>query len=368
MLVPAGPHESTPGGGPSSHYDYCNHRSWVAAAAATVLALLPLVTTGCLGTEGREVVAYAALDQEFSAPVFAQFTRATGIRVRAKFDTESTKTVGLTAALQAERQRPRCDLFWNNEVLNTLRLKQQGLLASYTSPAAATFPDQFRDPQGTWTGLAARARVLLVNTDLVPEAERPDSILDLLDPRWKGRVAIAKPLFGTTATHAACLFAYWGDAKAERFFESLIGNARILAGNKQVALSVASGRIAFGLTDTDDAMIEIDKGLPVTIVYPDQGSGGVGTLFIPNTVAIIKGAPHPEAARQLVDYLLSPAVETQLAKGRSAQIPLNRQVTARARVETPSTVRAMQVDFEAAAKKWETAALFLRDLVARPTQ
>jgi iron(III) transport system substrate-binding protein len=83
-------------------------------------------------------------------------------------------------------------------------------------------------------------------------------------------------------------------------------------------------------------------------------------------VAIIKGAPHPEAARLLVDYLLSPAVETQLAQGRSAQIPLNRQVTARARVETPSTVQAMQVDFEAAAKKWETAALFLRDLVTRP--
>lgn len=337
-------------------------------AVATLLAVLPLVTAGCLGPEGHEVVVYTALDEEFSAPIFAQFTRATGIRVRAKFDTESTKTVGLTTAIQAERQRPRCDVFWNNEVLNTLRLKQQGLLARYRSPVAATYPDTFRDVQGMWTGFAARARILLVNTDLMAAGERPDSILDLVNPQWKGRVGIAKPLFGTTATHAACLFAYWGDAKAKRFFESLKENARILAGNKQVALSVASGQIAFGLTDTDDAMVEIDKRMPVAIVYPDQGDDGMGTLFIPNTVAIIRGAPHDEAAEQLVDYLLSPAVETRLAEGRSAQIPLNRQVTVRVRIETPKTVRAMQVDFQAAAEKWETAAKFLRDLVTRPAR
>jgi iron(III) transport system substrate-binding protein len=321
---------------------------------------------GCLRTEDHEVVVYAALDEEFSAPILEQFTQATGIRVRPKFDTESTKTVGLVTAIQAERRRPRCDLFWNNEVLNTLRLKQQGLLARYVSPAADSFPARYRDRDGTWTGLAARARVLLVNTELVAEGERPASIDDLLDPRWKDRCAIAKPLFGTTATHAACLFAHWGDAKAKQFFTALRANARILAGNKQVALTVASGQIAFGLTDTDDAMIEIDKGAPVTIVYPDQGEGGIGTLFIPNTVAIIKGAPHAAAAQRLVDYLLSPAVETQLARARSAQIPLSRRVTAAARVATPATVRAMAIDFEAAAQRWETAASFLRELLARP--
>ena len=90
-----------------------------------------------------------------------------------------------------------------------------------------------------------------------------------------------------------------------------------------MALSVAAGQLAFGLTDTDDAIEEVENGRPVAIVYPDQGEGQIGTLVIPNTLAIIKGSPNPEAARRLVDYLLSPAVEAKLAQGPSAQIPLH---------------------------------------------
>src|SRR5207248_4016558 len=119
---------------------------------------------------------------------------------------------------------------------------------------------------------AARARVLLVNTQLVPEAERPTGIQDLTDPKWKGKVGIAKPLFGTTATHAACLFAAWGDDRAKAYFKGLKANGvQVLSGNKQVAQAVSSGQAAFGLTDTDDAMGEIDAGNPVAIVYPDRG-------------------------------------------------------------------------------------------------
>src|SRR5438552_2175427 len=75
------------------------------------------------------VVVYAALDEEFAAPVLRAYARRTGVEVLPKFDVESTKTVGLTNLLLAEKARPRCDLFWNNEILNTLRLKEKGLLA-----------------------------------------------------------------------------------------------------------------------------------------------------------------------------------------------------------------------------------------------
>ena len=126
-------------------------------------------------------------------------------------------------------------------------------------------------------------------------------------------------------------------------------------------MAVGSGELAVGLTDTDDALAEVDKGMPVTLVYPDQGKGGLGTLFIPNTVAIIKGAPHPAAARRLVEYLLSAAVEERLATGPAGQIPLNAAVTVKTRVETPRTVRAMAVDFTQAAAQWDAAAAFLRD-------
>ena len=97
-----------------------------------------------------------------------------------------------------------------------------------------------------------------------------------------------------------------------------------------MAEAVSAGQLAFGMTDTDDAMVEVEQGMPVAIVYPDQAADGIGTLFIPNTVMMIKGCPHPEAAKRLIDFLLSPAVEKSLAECPSAQIPLNPQCRSQA--------------------------------------
>ncbi|MBN2290976.1 MAG: extracellular solute-binding protein [Pirellulales bacterium] len=332
------------------------------ALCAIAFATIFLTIVGCWSSSKNDLVVYTALDSHFSEPVFEAFSTETGVDVRPKFDTESTKTVGLANAILAEAQRPRCDVFWNNEILNTLRLQKAGLLESYNPPAAKKFPPAFRSPEGLWHGFAARARVFIVNTELVPENERPGSILDLADARWRGKAAMAKPLFGTTATHAACLFSVWGDEKAKDFFKKVKSNdTKILAGNKQVALSVAAGRVAWGMTDTDDAIIELEAGRPVAIVYPDQGDKGLGTLFIPNTVAIIKGSPGTERARRLVDFLLSPRVEKMLAAGPSAQIPLNTEVETATRVKTPKQIKAMEVDFGKAAEKWDTAVGFIRD-------
>ena len=337
-------------------------------AVCWLLAFVALCTTsGCRPASGPEVVVYTALDEVFSADILDDFSRTTGIRAVPKFDTESTKTVGLANAILAESRRPRCDVFWNNEILNTLRLERAGLLDAYHPLAADDYPAMYRSPQGTWHGFAARARVLIVNTQQLAPQQRPDSITDLAAPRWRGRIALAKPLFGTTATHAACLFAAWGDKRARQFFLDLKANrVSIESGNKQVAVRVATGQLAFGLTDTDDALVMIAKGYPVEIVYPDQGPDGLGTLFIPNTVAILRNAPHPEAARRLVDYLLSPQVESRLATGPSGQIPLNRRVQVQPPVATPRTIRAMQVDFEKAADCWDRAARFLRQHFASP--
>lgn len=312
---------------------------------------------------GNEVVVYTALDQEFSEPIFAEFTRQTGIVVRPKFDTESTKTVGLANALIAEGARPRADLFWNNEILHSLRLARRELLDAYLPAQAGEFPAQFRDPQGRWHGFAARARVLMVNVEQLQPAERPTSVEDLLRPELARRSGIAKPLFGTTATHAACLFALWGPERAGDFFRKLhAAGIQVMAGNKHVAQAVAAGQLACGLTDTDDAMVEISRGAPALMIFPDQAEGQPGTLFIPNTLCVLKNCPHPKSARRLADFLLSLEVERALAAGPSAQIPLHPDAAESARVATPATVRTMAVDYDLAAHRWEEAARLLNEL------
>lgn len=311
------------------------------------------LSVGCLRTNPREVVAYAALDKEFSEPLLEEFGKQTGIKVLGKYDIESNKTVGLANEIITNASRPRGDLFWNNEILHTIRLEKLGLLETYRSPLAEKYPQQFVSKEGRWHGFAARARVLIINRQLLPDQSAwPASIAELADPRWKGKCGMARPLFGTTATQAAVLFAQLGDQAATDFFKQVAENAVIESGNKQVAQHVAEGRYAWGVTDTDDAVIEIEAGKNVALVFPDQATQG--TLLIPNTLAIIKGGPNTESARKLVDWLLRSETEVQLAKGASAQIPLNREVTERSRV-APEDLKVMEVDFVAAAEKWETA-------------
>jgi iron(III) transport system substrate-binding protein len=243
-------------------------------------------------------VVYCAHDREFSAEVLSDFEKQTGLKVIPKFDTEATKSVGLFQDLLSEAGKPRCDVFWNNEIINTVRLQKKGLLQPYASPAAAPYPAQYKAADDTWHAFAARARIILVNTDRVPSADRPKSLLDLTGPRWRGKVAIAKPQFGTTATEAACLFQVWGADKARQFYRDLSSNdVNIVAGNKQVAEGVGAGLYDAGLTDTDDALGEVRAGKPVALIFPDAAapeSSDRGTLFIPNTVALIRGCPNPE--------------------------------------------------------------------------
>jgi iron(III) transport system substrate-binding protein len=314
-----------------------------------------------------EVIVYTALDRQFSEPILDGFTAQTGIRVRAVYDTESTKTVGLVNRIRAEAVRPRCDVFWNNEILNTLRLKQEGLLQPCHAPQAENYPERFHDPEGYWFGFAARARVLIVNTELVPPASCPTSVSDLADPRWRGRTGIAKPLFGTTASHVACWFALLGEKPAADLLASFKANeVQIAAGNKACAERVGAGRLAFALTDTDDALEEQQAGKPVQIVFPDGADGQMGTLLLPNTLALVKGAPHPDAAARLIDYLLTADVEQRLADGPSAQIPLNRLATRPSRAGALQDIRPMNVDFARAAEAFNVAAKYIEDEFLAP--
>ncbi len=326
---------------------------WLAISTASAM------TAGCVRVSPQEVVVYAALDKEFSEPILKQFEQQSGVRVLAKYDVESNKTVGLANEIIDSAKRPKGDLFWNNEILHSLRLEKLGLLQVYRSPLADQFPVQFVSPGGGWHGFAARARVLLVNTNLLPDrADWPTSIRDLADPKWAGKCGLAKPLFGTSATHAAVLFSVWPIAEAQQFFEQVKSTAVIEGGNKQVALNVAAGRYAFGLTDTDDAIIELEHGQPVAIIFPDQAADQSGALLIPNTLCVIKNGPNPVAAKRLVDYLLQSSVEEKLAVGQSAQIPLGTGRTQKSRV-APENLKIMPVDFPKAADQWTDAQTFL---------
>lgn len=320
--------------------------------ASSVAALLLL---GCpsSGPQRPQVVVYCALDRLYAQPVLERLGEELGIEILPKFDGEATKTTGLVAAIRAEAGAPRADVFWNNEVSQTVALAADGLLQPYASPSAEGLPAHARDPNHLWTGFAARARVLIVNTDLVPEADTPRTLAALSDPRWRGRCGIAKPLFGTTATQVAALQAR-DPVACRAWLESLRANQVVVcAGNADVKDRVAQGELCFGLTDTDDANLALLAGAPVRVVFPDQGPDEPGTLLIPNAVALLKGAPHPEAAKRLIDAILTPELEASLARSRSAQVPLRAHTERPAWI--PQDLRVTPVDWIATGEAFAAA-------------
>lgn len=327
-------------------------------------ALLPLALAAC--SKEQDITLYVALDQEHSEKLVKDFEGQSGLEVNARFDTEASKTVGLVSAIIEESARPRCDVFWNNELAHTVRLAQKGLLEPYDSPAAAAIPAEFRDAGRRWTGFAARARVFIVNKQKLPDpAAWPKSMWDLIDPRWKGRCAIARPLTGTTLTHFTALRHVLSPADFQRFLDGLFANeVRFLQSNGATMRAVRDGELDFALTDTDDFHVALDKGFPVGCVFPDQGEGQVGTMLIPNSVSIIKGGPHPEAARKLVDFIVSEQVEALLAASKSAQIPVRKTVPPpkAGEIQAIGKFRAMIWDPERAAAALEESA---RDFAKR---
>jgi iron(III) transport system substrate-binding protein len=321
---------------------------------------------GC-GSSSPRVVLYCAQDREFADAVLAKFTTKTQLAVAPKYDTEADKSVSLYFEIVHEKDRPRCDVFWNNEILSTIRLQKQELLVPYSSEPGQWYPHA---ADNTWYAFAGRARIIIVNTELVPEGERLRSLLQLAEAKWKNRAAMARPQFGTSATQAACLFQVLGKEKAESYYRGLRANGiQVLPGNKDVAVAVGRGRspddrpVAVGVTDTDDAMEEIHAGRPVAIIFPDQDE--LGTLFIPNTIAIIKGCPNPDGARRLVDHLLGGDVEQALMKS-GWHFPMRRGNNEIPAPELRGGSRKMKVDFEKAADLWEEAQKFVQQEFARP--
>ncbi len=289
----------------------------------SIIFILSVVLPACnpRSTAG-EVVIYTSVDQNFSSPILDRFEEQSGIKVLPVFDVEAAKTTGLVNRLIAEKSRPQADVFWNGEFAQTILLKEEGALAPYVSPNVVDIPDQYLDPEGYWAGFAGRARVLLVNTDLVSPGDYPQSIFDLLEPQWPAeQIGIAYPLFGTTATQAAAIYTALGAEKGREFYRELHDRGiSVVAGNSVVRDLVASGQLMFGLTDTDDACGAVSKGAPVVIIFPDQD--GMGTLVIPNTVALINNGPHPQEARALIDFLLSSETEGLLIEAGWSHVSL----------------------------------------------
>ena len=327
--------------------------------------ILVMVLLGCSADDRKdEVIVYTSVDQHYSEAVFEQFEQSTGIKVRAVYDVEANKTTGLVNRLLSEKETPKADVFWNGEYSQTLLLAAQGLLTPYRSPRSEHAI--WQDENNLWFAFGGRARVFIINIEAIGDNPYPTSIFDLLSDQWPAdKTAIAMPLFGTTATHAAALWALLGESRASSFFSDL--NKRgvnLLDGNSVVRDKVASGELWFGLTDSDDACGAAARGAPIVIRFPDQKEGALGTLIIPNTLALITNGPNKKNGQRLIDFLLSENIQTQLAISGWFHIE-GKSVSTQNDCPLPETIQVMDVSPDDVYAQLQVTNPFLRDLILR---
>jgi iron(III) transport system substrate-binding protein len=238
----------------------------------------------CSRPSGEVAVVYCAQDQVYAEPLFRQFEIDTGIKVRAVYDSEAVKTVGIANRLLAERSHPQCDVFWGNEEMRARQLAQEGVFQAGPS-GFATF--------------GFRSRRIVINTNRLTLSSSPRSLLELTDAQWKGKIALAYPQFGTTAAHFHALRQLWGPERWESWCRALVASKPLLVdGNSVVVKLVGSGEAWIGLTDSDDVAEGQRNGLPL-VPLPV----GPETLLIPNTLGLVSKGPHAQAGRKLFAYL-----------------------------------------------------------------
>jgi iron(III) transport system substrate-binding protein len=309
----------------------------------------------------RSIVLYCSADSDLAKPTLDAFTKASGIAVNPVFDTEATKTTGLVTRLLQEKDRPRADAAWFSEPFGALRLARAGILDDTTSHVAENemkdkggWPRLLRDQRWLedkasgasgprWYGFASRARVIAFNTKFLKKEDIPIAYAPFTAEPFAGHVGMARPQFGTTRGHMACLVNAWGRGGAGDWMRALkTSGVRIYDGNGAVARAVGTGEIHLGFVDSDDVFAGQREKWPIEMSFikcprPNtkrisrldphwgelQAYAQTGTLMFPNTISRIKGGENAAGAIALADYLLSKETQRTLAKSESRNVPVD---------------------------------------------
>jgi len=330
-----------------------------------------LVVVGCASrnpsTHDRAVTVYVSSDQpETAEKILRKFAERTGLHVTSVIDKKTVAGPEIARWLSGSSNLPPADVYWTDEPVSIPHLKQMGELTPYKSPSRDGIPVQFTDPDGYWTGFSASLRVIAFNPALVKQIDAPQSIFDLRHSRWRGKIAMADPRFGTTAFYVAALYSSFGDERMDDLFQQLKANdLRVVPDNQTVCRLIASGEVAAGVLDTDDAMICRRSNPQLAVTYPRWDEGHV--LVLPNMVALRAKPRHLEEGKKMIDFLLSSECEDLLAQSEAAQIPLHISMRPAPQLPSLSSVEPLTIDYSEAAKRVEDVTTRLTTILALPS-
>jgi len=299
-----------------------------------VVALFALLAlAGCGGNDSGSsdtLTVYSGREEELVAPLFERFEQETGVTVEVRY----ADSAELAATIAEEGDNSPADVFFAQDPgsLGSV-VKQLEVLPDTILDRVAP---SFRDFSGFWVGTSGRARVIVYNTDDLTADEVPDSVFDLTDPKWKGKIGIA-PTNASFQAFVTAMRLDAGEKRTRQWLEDLKKNdPKFYEKNTPVVEAAASGEIQLGLVNHyylylvkeelgDDAPIE-NKYLP---------GNDPGALVSVAGVGILRNADHADAAERFVEFLLADEQQRFYTdEAEEAEIPLVEGIAPKAGVPT----------------------------------
>ncbi len=264
------------------------------AAAAIALGLAVVPAVGSARAANDQVVIYSANESVLDNLVFEAFKKETGIQVQ---PIEAGSGV-IMKRIAAEKDNPQGDVVWG--VSRSLLQTNKQYFAPYHSANAAAIPAEFRDPDDLWIGNNIHLLVILQNTKEIPADQGPKSWADLLDPKWRGKIAFTDPANSGSAYANTTLWVdLWGGGdQGWAAVAKLYGNLKVLNKSSLVFSGVGNGEYPLGISLEYAGYLWASNGAPVKVIYPSDG-----TIAAPEGCAIIKGGPNLEPAKKFVDFI-----------------------------------------------------------------
>jgi iron(III) transport system substrate-binding protein len=272
----------------------------------TLLAVALIAgAAGCGGDEGDSgsgtLTVYSGREEELVAPLLEQFEQESGVDLEVRYGDSAE----LAATIAEEGENSPADVFFAQDPGSLGALEQEELLAELPDEILDRVPERFRDPDGRWTGTSGRVRVLAYNSQELSEAEVPDSVFDLTDPKWKGKIGFPP----TNASFQAFVTAMRLSAGEERTREWLEGFAandpKTYEKNTPVVEAVAAGEIELGLVNHYYLYLVKEEQPDAPVANHFLEAGDPGALVSVAGAAILDGTDDEEQARDFVEYLLS---------------------------------------------------------------
>ncbi len=262
-------------------------------------ALVAPSLVGC-ASEPERLVIYSGRNEELIGPLLDRFSEETGVKVEVRYG-DSTD---LALALEEEGERSPADVFLSQSPGAMGYLESEDMLGELPAELLERVPRDDSSEQGRWVGLTGRVRVLVYNQDLVPEGELPESVLDLVEPEYRGRVGVA-PTNASFQDFVTYLRAAVGEDEAGAFLEGLAANdPQTFAGNVEIVDAVAAGDLDMGLVNhyyvaqakAADQLTDAEVHF-----FP---AGDPGALLLVTAAAELATSDRSTEARRLVEFLL----------------------------------------------------------------